>query len=289
MRAAAATDEQIEKLLKKFGYMLASPKLDGIRCSVQHQAVLTKSLKSVPNEHIVARLSDAKLHGLDGELIVGKPNVFDTYNSTYRGVMKIKEKPDFKLYVFDNCITQLPYHTRRPIVKFDHPDIVVVTSVALETMADVLLYEETILDMGFEGVILRDPHALYKHGKSTALEGGSIKIKRFTDGEAVINSMEEQLHNTNAATTNELGRTQRSSHKENKIPMNTLGTLVCTDIVSGVEVRLGIGLSKELRQKIWDNFPMYKGKMVKYKSFKIGVKDKPRHPVFLGFRHPSDM
>jgi DNA ligase-1 len=30
------------------------------------------------------------------------------------------------------------------------------------------------------------------------------------------------------------------------------------------------------------------GKLVKYKYFAIGVKDAPRHPVFLGFRSKLD-
>jgi len=31
------------------------------------------------------------------------------------------------------------------------------------------------------------------------------------------------------------------------------------------------------------------GKILKYKYFDIGVKDAPRHPVFLGMRPKSDM
>ena len=289
MRAAAATDEQIAALLNKFEYMIASPKLDGIRCSIQHESVLTKSLKLVPNLHVQKCLSEDALHGYDGELIVGNPTAHDVYRQTNSAVMRIKGEPDFKLYVFDNCAEISIYKHRRPVITCEHPNISILEHMIIDSMDTLALYEKSCLEQGYEGVILRDPHAMYKHGKSTALQGGSIKIKRFTDAEAIITGVEEQMHNGNEATVNELGRTQRSSHQENKVPMGTMGALICKDLETDIEVRLGTGFSDLLRQDIWDNRTVTIGQMVKYKSFKIGVKDKPRHAVFLGFRHEDDM
>lgn len=37
------------------------------------------------------------------------------------------------------------------------------------------------LSIRYEGVILRDPNTMYKHGRSTAKEGGLIKEKRLND------------------------------------------------------------------------------------------------------------
>ena len=80
---------------------------------------------------------------------------------------------------------------------------------------------------------------------------GLLKVKRFEDGEAGILAVEEQMHNGNEATTNELGRTQRSSHKENKVPMGTLGALVCKDVETGIQFNIGTGFTDEVRQQLW--------------------------------------
>ncbi len=68
-----------------------------------------------------------------------------------------------------------------------------------------------------------------------------------------------------------------------------LGALAVRDVLSGVEFEIGTGFSEALRQKIWSQQDRYRSQLVKYKRFDPGTKDKPRHPVFLGFRHPDDM
>ena len=59
---------------KKLVYpVYASPKLDGIRCSIVDGKALSRSLKAIPNAHISRLLSCPELDGLDGELIIGEP------------------------------------------------------------------------------------------------------------------------------------------------------------------------------------------------------------------------
>ena len=57
----------------------------------------------------------------------------------------------------------------------------------------------------------------------------------------------------------------------------------------GVEFSCGSGLNDALRQEIWDNRTKYLGKLVKYKYMATGIKNLPRHPVFMGFRDESDL
>ena len=130
---------------------------------------------------------------------------------------------------------------------------------------------------------------MYKHGRSTAKEGGLIKVKRFSDSEATILGFEEQMKNNNEKKVNELGRGQRSSHKENMIPKGTLGALVVKDTSTGVEFNLGSGFTDSVRDQLWKYKTDLIGQTVKYKYFDIGVKDAPRHPVYLGIRIPEDM
>lgn len=291
MRAVSATDEQIEKLLKKFGRMYAMPKLDGIRCLVQNGIAYSKSLMPIPSKFVQSKIGHKSLNGFDGELMVGNPVAEDVYRQTCSGVMAHNKEPNFKLFVFDYCNSQDVYAERYELLQNDHDYIYKVPYTIVITLDDVQKYEETMLANGFEGIILRDPEATYKQGKSTALEGGSIKIKRFHDAEARIIGMEELMHNNNEAVKNELGRTQRSSCQENKTGANTLGKLVCLDLESGKEFKIGVfkGLTAAEKQEIWFNQENYINQLCKYKSFKIGVKDKPRHSTFLGWRHPNDI
>jgi len=98
------------------------------------------------------------------------------------------------------------------------------------------------------------------------------------------------MKNTNEATVDKLGHTKRSSHQANMIPMNTLGGFIVKDIESGVEFRVGTGrgLDIPLRKEYGVRRFIY-WKILKYKSQPYGEKDKPRLPVFIGFRDTKDM
>ena len=294
MLAGKATDEQISKLFDKFKEMYASPKLDGIRCMIQDGIALSRSLKPIRNEFIQSILGHSMFDGLDGEIISGDPTADDVYRITTGNVMRATGKPDFTFWVFDTFIYPYPYGSRRhEIHHVDptgiHPNIKILPTVSVFNMKELQAYEQYCLGQGYEGVILRDPNALYKHGRSTAKEGGLIKVKRFSDSEATILGMEEQMKNNNEKKVNELGRGQRSSHKENKTPKGTLGALVCKDKHTGIQFNIGSGFDDATRNQLWKYKDGLIGQAIKYKYFSIGVKDAPRHPVYIGMRDDDDM
>jgi DNA ligase-1 len=142
-------------------------------------------------------------------------------------------------------------------------------------------YEAKCLADGYEGVMVRDPHGLYKFGRSGKTDKWLCKIKRFADDEAECIGIVEQMRNDNPQQTNELGLNKRSSHKANKVPKGTTGTLVCRT-KAGVEFEIGTGMDEHQRAVFWRNPPI--GKMIKFKFQPTGIKDKPRFPVFLGIR-----
>ena len=303
MLAAKATDEQIQKLFDTNGLMIGSPKLDGVRCTIQNGKAYSRSLKLIRNKYVQSELSDAVLEGLDGELIVGSPTAPDVYRTTTSAVMRESGTPSFTFWAFDNVnMPTKNYRQRltklRARAKVWSSDFVlsiivipveILEAVDIEDMSQLRVYEKACLDAGFEGVILRDGSGRYKHGRSTAKEGGLIKVKRFSDSEATILGMEEQMKNNNEKKINELGRSQRSSHKENKVPMGTMGALVCKDASTGIQFNIGTGFTDEVRDQLWKYKDGLIGQIVKYKYFDIGVKDAPRHPVYLGLRDKSDM
>ena len=273
--------------------VLASPKLDGIRCLMIDGAAHSRNLKLIPNQFIQRKLSGLK--GLDGELIVGHPRGEGVFNRSTSGVMSRDGEPEFRLYVFDmfdHYYVDNAFENRLKAAKrvADQAGVYVthVPHKLIKTIAELDEYEAKQLLAGFEGVMIRDPRGPYKHGRSTMREGWLGKIKRFADSEAVVIGFVEQMHNGNEAKKDALGRTERSSHKANLTGKNTLGALMVRDNTSGVEFEIGTGFDDMTRQRIWASQDYWLGLTVKYKYQPTGVKDKPRFPVFLGERDAID-
>ena len=275
--------------------LFASPKLDGIRASVVDGKLLTRTLKEVPNR-VVYELFSGKpaLNGLDGELIVGDPTAADVYRNTVSGIMSHDGNPEFNYYVFDLHNEPCDYFRRLEML-YEGVNgkgfIQVLPQTLVKNHDELEEYEtKTVTEAGYEGVILRRPDALYKFGRSTAKEGYLLKLKRFVDSEAVVLDVIEEMHNANEAKTNALGRTERSSHKDNKIGKGRMGALLVRDLYSGVEFQIGTGFTDEDKAWWWarrSNPTSWTP--IKYKSFPIGVKNLPRHPVYLGQRAAGDL
>jgi len=285
-----ACSAELDKLNWSAG-VLASPKLDGVRCCIVEGKALSRTLKPIPNAYIQHWLSHERFNGLDGELIVGHPTSKTCYRDTVSGVMSIDGSPDFTFYVFDlhdsdkgfqGRYAELGrrFRTAFSIARLPHT--------VVRNAADLLAYEEEQITEGYEGIILRGMDAPYKFGRSTVKEGYMLKCKRFTDAEAEIIGFEEEMFNGNEATTNELGRTKRSSHAAGKVGKGTLGAFLVRDAATGVEFSVGTGLTADERALCWKERHALVGELIKYKSFEVGVLSKPRHPVFLGFRDRSD-
>lgn len=272
--------------------LLASPKLDGIRAIVRDGVVYSRSNKPIPNKFVQAKFKH--LNTLDGELIVGHPTAKDCYTQTTSHVMS-HDKEDFPvtLYVFD-CVRDLEanYGVRQrwlaEACENTYAHVNILDQCPINDIEALLAYEEECLNDGYEGLILRDPNAPYKMGRSTMKEGYLLKLKRFVDAEATVIGFEERMANNNAATISELGRTKRSSHQAGKSGRGDLGALVCrTD--EGVDFNVGTGFNDSERAAIWADRDQFLGRLAKYKFFPVGVKEAPRHPVFLGWRDRSDV
>jgi len=273
--------------------VFASPKLDGIRCSIVDGKALSRTLKPIPNRHIYGQLSSPKLNGLDGELIVGSPTSKTCYTDSVSNVMAFDKVPDYTFYVFDMFDSPADYSGRLKHITLISgnfaPHIKLLEQTLLTNEDYMLEYEAAKVAEGYEGIILRSPDAPYKFGRSTVNEGYLLKVKRFEDSEAEIVGFEEEMFNGNDAEVNELGRTKRSTAKAGLAGKGTLGAFLVRDVVSGIEFSIGTGLTALQRGVFWQRREDYLGKLTKYKFFPVGVKDKPRHPVFLGMRDRADM
>ena len=274
--------------------VLGSAKLDGVRCLGMNGHAMSRSMLLLPNKFLQNWYDQNKLvlNGLDGELIVDSPTATDCYSKTVSGIMTAAGTPNFTYFVFDKWDISLPYTQRLDIIKHIHCNrVVVLPQQLIETPMQLKEFENTTINLGYEGVILRNPNAPYKFGKSTISEGYLLKIKRFEDAEATIVGYKEEMFNGNEATISEIGKTKRSSHSANKTGKGTLGAWIVTGLTAfpGVSFQIGTGMNDNDKKNFWIHRDEYIGKIVKYKYFTVGTKIAPRHPIFLGFRNPLDM
>ena len=275
--------------------LLASPKLDGIRCVKQDGKVLSRKFLDIPNHHIRATMAPLP-DGLDGELMLGPGG---TFNQVQSAVMREEGEPDFRYYVFDYVSTSLEETYEDRMKKLDRLQLpafcIKVLPNKIVDMDDLNTFEGQALSDGFEGLMLRDPKGPYKCGRATLKQGWLLKMKRFMDSEAVITGFEEQMSNQNEAGEDAFGRTKRSKALDGMVAANTLGKFIATEIGEtpwkGKTLKIGgfKGMTAVERKRIWDNQADYLGKILTYKYQPHGVKDLPRLPIGKGFRDPKDM
>lgn len=297
------------KHLQKHLPVFADVKLDGIRAFIKDGYAWTRSVKPVRSTQIQSWIAHNKdfLNGLDGEFICGEPTDPNCYQITDSSVMSFnKPHDDIRFYVFDTWDYQAPFHDRREYLEsLDFSGlpfrVELVETKLLWTIEDIDEYMEQQIALGHEGIMLRNQNAYYKEGRGGLSQCELIKRKdgRWIDCEARIIGVKEQLTNENEATLDNLGKTERSGHKENLVPSGVLGAFQVVgywpddELVPShlrgkqFESSVGTGLNDLQRIQWWREPPL--DKIMKMKFFSGGIKDKPRFPVFLGLRDPDDM
>lgn len=290
--AAKTTDDDLRRL--KFP-MLLSPKIDGVRALVRNGQLVSRTMKPIPNLHTQALFGRDELEGLDGELVVGKPYDSNLMQNTMSGVMSRGGVPHVSYHVFDKWDESVFFRQRLQIasaIASHHEEFSVetVSHVLVNSYDAVLEWEAHYLERGYEGVMLRDPIGKYKQNRSTLREGILLKVKRFEDAEAIVTGYEPLYRNLNEAQEDERGYTKRSTHQANKEADELLGSLSVRCAQTQQEFNIGSGFTEAQRRDLWRDRRSLRGRIVKYKTFKVtGVKDKPRFPIFLGFRDPRDL
>ncbi len=216
-----------------------------------------------------------------------------------------------KRHIFDLLDTMcgvihMPYqqrleHAARRVELCNLPYLKMVPWELVHTLEELYAFEDRCLDAGFEGVILRDPEGMHKHGRATVTKGAYMRIKRFIDVEGTVEGVVEATENTNEAKINELGRSERSTHQANMVPKGMVGMLkmcLLADVEyrgqklfeKGMLVDVGPGvMTHEDRIRFFKDPGYIIGTIGKIKIFPHGTKDKPRFPTWNGPRAAADM
>jgi DNA ligase-1 len=298
--------------------VIVSAKIDGVRGINLDGNLTGRSLKAFKNSFVTRRFSGPQFKGFDGELALGNWTS-DTLCSDTTGFVNRKspkpgkptESEQLVWYVFDylaDDVIDLPYAERIAAAEVkigrmqEFPGLIATVPYKLvNSVEELLAFEQLCLDDGFEGVIIRDPNGMHKSGRATVKGGSYLRIKRFIDFEGIVVNITEAMENTNEAKTNELGRTERGTHQENMVPKGMVG-MVQFKALQNVELDGKILIEKdqivdvgpgsmlhEDRVEFFEQQDLLIGKIGKAKFFPKGIKDKPRFPTFLCIRAEEDM
>ena len=273
-------------------------KIDGVRMlNVGGQAV-GRSLKPHANKHTTQEFSLWMYDGYDGEVTFGDIQGDSLCRDTTSVLNRIEGTPDVVWNLFDFVVPHLqdkPYKERYKALE-QHlsilPDkrIKLISYVELNSIEEAEAFYQESLDLGYEGAIYRDPLALHKSGRCTAKEAAYTRAKPQSDKEARVLGLVEAMENLNEAKINELGHTERSSHKENKVGKGMVGMLKCEDLITGMPIDVGAGkMTHKEREHYWNNPHEIVGKFIKYRSMDVGVKSAPRFARYISIRAEADM
>lgn len=259
--------------------LLVSPKLDGIRAIYNAGELYSRNKIVLPN------LNLSKMFGkiiqetvtknnliLDGELIEGLPYEDNVYKNTYSKVMSKNENASNLTYwVFDICgyvgykNTSTFIERQEYLEKLFNTDLKGINNikflphVKVNNSIELMNCLNFSINKGFEGLILRNPSGTYKFDRATITDNIIYKLKRHSDAEAEILSLDGM-------------------------------TLICRILNSTKSintVRLDLSKSKvkdlnKLIEKI-KNVPI--GTVIKIKFFDTNKKGEISHPIFVGFRN----
>ena len=275
--------------------ILASTKLDGIRCIFIDGKMLSRSLKEIPNKQLQEKFKHIKDYSkknniiLDGEFYgIGLTFQEITHCVMTEDLDLINEKlPEkLKFFCFDVIINQNPEQSfeerYKYITKLKLNGLVVVTQSIIKAKNEIDFLFDKVLSEGYEGLILKSSSSPYKFGRATLRSGDMYKIKPFLTFDEKIIGVEERMENLSESFTNELGRTQRHSFKNE---VKSTGLAACFVVkYKGFEQRVIITGDEAFRREIWKNKNNYIGKTIEFKGMTLGSVDKIRHPTFLRFR-----
>jgi len=269
--------------------VLCTPKLDGIRALKlrTNEPLISRNFKPFRN-HEIDKKFRWLLAGVDGELVIPSTR-FNEISSAVMGEYSDTSKVEYWIFDWFGGFKEGKgaYCDRINSLASTLPradDVSILTYHIINNEDELLKYEDEVLKDGYEGVIIRSPNGPYKEGRSTTREGFLLKLKRFEDGEAIILDFEQRMTNLNPQEKDAFGLSKRSSHQANLQPSGMLGAFVVKDIKTEVVFNVGSGLDEAQRKEIWLDQETYRGKIIKYKHQECGSVDRPRFPVFLGFR-----
>lgn len=274
----------------------ATIKYDGVRLIFKDGEMYNRSMKVVPNKQLHRYFKHIKEYSKDNQVILdGEFYIFDTPCREITSHVTSHNKPipsNAYFLMFDSLNnkatidTQTRYYNRFLFAesiasKLDKVKMVKVMTVHRANQLKSLFTKA--LEIGHEGLVLRDLNARYKFGRTTLKEGIAYKMKPYSTYDAKIIDYKQRLENTNESFTNELGYATKRNTKDAKEETGILATLT-VELEDGTIQDVSMTGDLEWRRNLWNQREGLVGKTIEFKGMSYGKKDKLRHPIFLRFR-----
>ena len=272
---------------------IASVKMDGFRLlNLCGEHLLSPALKPFPNQNMTGHLlhflrfcSDARIV-TDGEF--WSPSLtFQELQSIVRSHNKSIPN-DVKYYIFDAMSeeewdngTEKPFINRMMDARgtlADFPNVVVVPQEPVNNATEAERRFDAYIESGEEGIILRAPSAIYKHGRTTTRQDGMWKFKQFITHDAVIIGVEqgEMMKPGIYRATDAQGRLERTYRQEDYEPVDMVGAFTVMQDGITFKVKPGKGHDHAWKRFMWEQRDTLIGKHLEYKFMPHGTMDKPR-------------
>lgn len=250
---------------------ILQPKFDGIRCRAiplktgpkGNEYLLLSSeenvIYSVP--HINEALSNLGLHAeLDGELYCHGMSFEEIFSITSRTINFHHNFKEIKFHIFD-IVNDQPQMRRQLLVdalRGLHPYIQVAPFWLCESLEDVMKVFDEIINLGYEGIIVRHNMAPYERKRSTCV----MKFKPKKEDIYEIIGYGEEID------------------KEG-ILKGSLGSLQLKS-GDGNTFSVGSGFTRDLRDRFWRDRKSLSGKIARIQYQHLTSERKvPRFPVFV--------
>lgn len=229
---------------------LMSEKLDGVRAIYYNGVFTSRNEKLFVSPFI---FSDGFPHGvmLDGELWRGRGLFNETsgqvrrkFNQDWSGMRYMVFDAPKLSGTFEQILLEL-------LALPEAITLTIVEQTTCQGLEHLREYEEKIIALGGEGVMLRNPWSCYVEGKRSS---NVLKVKRFHSDEAIVTGYEPG----------------KGKHK------GRMGALICD--CKGMRTVIGTGFTDTQREQ-----PPKVGSVVTFKYFEKS-EIAPRFPVYVGVR-----
>ena len=311
IKVTLAKDVEESKL--KFP-LIVQCKIDGTRSIVQNGKLYARSLKQHENKFVTQQYSNSLFNGLDGEMILGdNPAAPGLCRNTSSALRTIEGEPVSTFWCFDYITEEtknLEYYKRYArltnkvleLNNLGYNFIKLVPSYSAASLSEYQYLRDSFLEQGYEGCIIRDPKAKYKQGRSSSVKPELWRYKPWSTAEIIVTRLVEEMQNNNQAKVNELGRTERSSHRENLVGKGTLGAIVgilYNDLLDykgkvvatkGTEITIATGsLTEKEKLDLWNNPGKIVGQLCTFDYMSYGLKDNARFAQYKSLRSLNDL
>lgn len=311
MKPQLANDANLDAIIYP---CIVQPKIDGVRALNINGMLTGRSLKPFEGFGITEYWSKPEFKHLDGEMTLGpnpaSPDRLCSLTTGAMGAFKgVTEMPDIYWHVFDWLAEpNLPYIQRYWKLKayvedLKHPRVKLVPMYQAYIRPDLDALIADFFELGYEGAIIRNPNSPAKEGRPGKKAQELVRVKPWADTEMLVTGITEGNENTNEATTNELGRSERSSAQGGMVPNGRVGSIQGTLLADcfspingkllfpkGLPVTVSKGsMSHEEARDYFLNPSKIVGHIVKFSHMTHGVKDLPRMGGYVSHRLKEDM